>query len=236
MRARVDEDATIGVGFDIDHTIAIDNKLERVALLRLLEPMAEDGGIPTENLADEIDRVDRLLAEQRAGKFTIDEAVRRFVRERGVTSRDERYVERFKTMALAMVDQFVIPMPSAKRTFDRLIERGARIAVLSNGWNPLQVRKARRTGFEGAVIASADIGERKPDARAFNALLETLGTRPERTWFVGDDPWADVDGARAAGLRAVWLDAEHAAFPPALAAPRYIIHALDELPALVLST
>jgi HAD superfamily hydrolase (TIGR01509 family) len=229
----MNRDETIGVGFDVDHTIAIDNKLERVAFLRLLEFVAKDGGRRVDGLENEIQRIDELLERQRDGSFSIDEAVRRFVAERGVSGRDDFYVETFRTMAVEMVDQFVIPLPEAQRTFSALRARGVRIAVLSNGWNPLQVRKARRVGFDAVVLASGDIGARKPNRRAFEALIAALGTPPERTWYVGDDPLADIEGARQAGLNAVWMDAENATFPPELRAPLHTIHALDEILELV---
>jgi HAD superfamily hydrolase (TIGR01509 family) len=232
----MNREAAIGVGFDIDHTLAIDNKLERVAFLRLLEPIANDGGVPPQNLFDEIDRIDALLVAQRAGRFTIDDAVRGFVAERGILStRADAYVERFRTMALGMVDEFVIPLPGAKAMLEALAQRGIRTAVLSNGWNPLQDRKARCAGFDGPVLASASLGCQKPDAHAFEALIDALGTRPGETWYVGDDPRADVAGAHDAGLRAVWLDAEKKPFPPEIAPPHYTIRSLTELPDLLAS-
>jgi HAD superfamily hydrolase (TIGR01509 family) len=226
--------ALTGVGFDIDHTIAIDNKLERVTFLRLLEVILDDGGRALGSLMEESDRIDALLAQQRSGKFSIEDGVREFARERGVAPSDA-YVERFRAMALEMVDELVIPVPDAKRTFAALRERGIVTAVLSNGWNPLQIRKAQRAGFEGPVLASADLGVQKPAARAYEALLNALGTRAENTWYVGDDPRDDVAGARDAGLRAIWLDAENATFPPALLPPAYTIGCLDELTAIVSS-
>ena len=102
----------------------------------------------------------RLPGAPAGGTFSIDEAVRRFVRERGIAP-DERYAQRFRAMALDMVDELVVPLPGAKRMFETLRERRVRVAVLSNGWNPLQVRKARRAGFEGTVLASAQIGEQQ---------------------------------------------------------------------------
>ena len=220
--------AQTGVGFDIDHTIAIDNKLERVAFLRLLEAILADGGRALGSLNDEIAHIDALLAEQRQGAFTIDEAVRRFAAERGVAPH-EAYAERFRTMAVEMVPQFVIPLPGARRAFDELCQRGVAIAVLSNGWNPLQIAKARRAGFDGPVLASGDLGVQKPGARAFGALLQTLGTEPRRTWYVGDDPYCDVEGAREAGLRGIWLDAEGRSFPDDVAPPAVTIHSLQEI-------
>jgi len=38
----------VAVAFDVDHTLAIDNKLERVAFLRLLARVVDEGGAPLE--------------------------------------------------------------------------------------------------------------------------------------------------------------------------------------------
>ncbi len=73
-----------GIGFDLDHTLAIDNQLERVAFLRLLEILLSEGGRTIGTLADEIDNIDELLARQRHGDFSIDDAIARFVALRQV--------------------------------------------------------------------------------------------------------------------------------------------------------
>ncbi|HEY3675464.1 MAG TPA: HAD family hydrolase [Candidatus Tumulicola sp.] len=221
----------VGVGFDIDHTLVIDNKLERIAMLQMLETIQDRGG-SCGNLVEESRLIDELLARQRAGEFTIDEAVFAFVRERGIEP-DVQYAERFRTIALDMVDRVVIPLPGAREMLQNLQQRGIRTAVLSNGWNPLQILKARRAGFEGAVIASADIGIQKPDARAFDALLGALGTARENTWYVGDSATVDVQGAVAAGLRSVWIDADELSYPAGVTEPEYRIEYLADLPALL---
>ena len=49
----------------------------------------------------------------------------------------------------------------------------------------------------------------KPDPRAFAALSDRLGVPPEETVYVGDNPTADVRGAKRAGMLAVQvLDSE----------------------------
>lgn len=224
----MDRDSVAAIGFDIDHTLVIDNKLERVAFMRLLESIEADGGRGLSNLEAETAQIDDLLQRQRKGAFSIDEAVAEFAVAHGVAPRDE-YVDRFRTMAVEMVADFVIPLPAVRKLLRALDERGVRLAVLSNGWNPLQTAKAQRAGFDGPVLASADIGVQKPSARAFEALLGVLGTRPEQTWFVGDDPYSDVDGSRAAGLHSVWFDWEGKTFPKELAPPPSTIHSLLSL-------
>ncbi len=224
--------SSVAVGFDIDHTLAIDNKLERVAFLHLLERVIESGGKALGTLAEESNNIDALLAYQRGGACTIEEAVNRFVRERGVRPHED-YVEGFKRMALAMGETFVVPDPEAKPMIDVLAAGGVTLGVLSNGWSPLQELKARRAGFTGKVLASGDLGVQKPDPRAFLALAEGLEMQPQSCFYVGDDPRADVVGALSAGFQAVWLDNEGKTYPPDLPAPSHIIRSLRELPVLI---
>lgn len=222
----------LGVGFDIDHTLCIDNKLERVAFLHLLELVLAAGGRPMGSLAEESQHIDELLMLQRGGAFSIDDAVRRFVLERGVAPKDA-YVERYRELALEMVDAFVVPAPDAIATLEALQERGYRIAILSNGWSPLQARKARRAGFSGTVLASGDLGVQKPDPRAFEALAKALDLHPSAVYYVGDDPRVDVAGALHAGLHAIWLDAEGVSFPDDIPPAPNVIGSLTDLALLL---
>jgi putative hydrolase of the HAD superfamily len=107
------------------------------------------------------------------------------------------------------------------------------VAILTNGWSPLQQKKAARVQFDGPVIVSADIRVQKPEAEAFAALANALGVAPEDVAYVGDNPASDVAGAIAAGMFGVWFDAEGVTYPEDLARPSKVIHSLQELSALV---
>jgi len=221
-------DAIQGIGFDLDHTLAIDNHLERVAFLRLLESVSSRGGRVLGTLFDQIDAVDRLLQRQRSGEFTIDEAVRLFAAERGLADGDW-FVESFRKMAVESVEDFLVPLPGVDRTMEELQKRGILVAVLTNGWNPLQKRKAEQAGFRGPVLVSSEIGERKPSMAAFERLLHVLGTEPRHTCYVGDDPHDDIAGAHEAGLQTVWIDWEGREYPDNVPPPAHTIHAFPEL-------
>jgi FMN phosphatase YigB (HAD superfamily) len=82
-------------------------------------------------------------------------------------------------------------------------------------------------------LVSDSLGAYKPSAQAFRELETALGVGPEGLWYVGDNPVADIAGARAYGLRAVWLNREGQAYPDGLAMPTAVIERLDELPAIV---
>ncbi len=216
------------MGFDFDHTLGIDNKLERVAFLHLLEVFPRQ----ELTLAQETEHIDNLLAKQRSGAFTIDEAIERYARAHGAQDHFDRYVDRFKKFALEGVDDFVVALPGLSDMLHDLRAAEIAVAILSNGWSPLQDRKAQCVGFEGPVLVSDRIGAQKPDARAFQALVERLGTPRDATWYVGDNPSADVAGSIKAGLRAVWVD-EGGSYPQELPVPTAAITDLRQLPPIV---
>jgi FMN phosphatase YigB (HAD superfamily) len=56
------------------------------------------------------------------------------------------------------------------------------------------------------VVTSARAGFRKPDPGIFRDALELAGCEAEETLHVGDTPAEDLEGARAAGIRALLLD------------------------------
>jgi HAD superfamily hydrolase (TIGR01549 family) len=85
---------------------------------------------------------------------------------------------------------------------------GVRVAVVSNSEGHLAELLAEvgiAEPFE-IVIDSTRVGVSKPDPRIFELALEGLGAaRGSVCVHIGDSWAADVEGARAAGWRAVWL-------------------------------
>ena len=55
-------------------------------------------------------------------------------------------------------------------------------------------------------VSAGEIGVAKPDAGIFAHACERLGVAPQHVLHVGDDPMADVAGARAAGMRTAWIN------------------------------
>jgi putative hydrolase of the HAD superfamily len=98
------------------------------------------------------------------------------------------------------------------------------VALLSNASTRL-VDDLRASGIADrfdAVLGSADIGVCKPDPAAFAEAAERLGVPVERCLLVDDQP-DNVEGARAAGMRA-----ELFAGPDALAAALAAVGLLDD--------
>ncbi|MCC3155677.1 HAD family hydrolase [Hymenobacter sp. 15J16-1T3B] len=71
------------------------------------------------------------------------------------------------------------------------------------------------TPLVDALITSEAVGVTKPDPRIFQVALQRLGARPAEALLIGDNWRADVLGARATGIRPVWLNRFGAACPDA---------------------
>jgi len=91
---------------------------------------------------------------------------------------------------------------------DFLRERGYLIGLLSNSSRDLGEFVAHHGLVADAVLTSHAHGKTKPHEAIFRALLDALGVEATEAVMVGDDVEADVEGARAIGMRAVLLDRE----------------------------
>lgn len=89
---------------------------------------------------------------------------------------------------------------------------GRQLGLVSNGPSPFQERNFDALGIADSfdtVVVSEAVGLRKPDPRIFRLALERLGRTAGETVFVGDNPDADIAGAKRAGLRAIWMRNRH---------------------------
>jgi HAD superfamily hydrolase (TIGR01509 family) len=57
----------------------------------------------------------------------------------------------------------------------------------------------------GRVVASVDVGWRKPHPRIYEAALRDCQVSPRNAVFVGDNWAADVEGPRRVGMSAIYV-------------------------------
>jgi len=102
-------------------------------------------------------------------------------------------------------------MPHAAETLRALRSR----AVLALATNAADSEEAeiwsalRRAGLDtllDKVYCQRRIGHKKPSGAFFDAVLADLGVPAAQVVLVGDDEQADVAGANACGIRAVWYN------------------------------
>jgi len=121
-----------------------------------------------------------------------------------------------------------IAYPDVPSALEQLRER-VRLAVLSDADDDFLTASLERNGFAfDAVISSQQVRAYKPHVSLFREVCSRLGVAPQRAVYVGDSPWADIAGARHAGLRAVWLNRHDAAWPEDIEEPEIVITDLSE--------
>lgn len=113
----------------------------------------------------------------------------------------------------------------------------ATLAVVTNGFERVQSRRAREAGImeymEDAFV-SEKLDCEKPNRKIFDAALRALGVESrERVLVVGDSLTSDIQGGVNAGLDTCWLNVHHTANPGKVQ-PTYEIDTLEALYAIVM--
>ena len=123
--------------------------------------------------------------------------------------------------------------PDAPEALETARSRGLRLVVVSN-WDCSLPDVLSRIGLApqlDGVIASAAVGARKPEAAIFERALSVAGVHASEAVHVGDSIEDDIEGARAIGIRPVFLSRDRAAGPAGVTT----IASLAELDALTLT-
>ncbi len=100
-------------------------------------------------------------------------------------------------------------LAGATETVVALKNRGLKIGLLSDIWNPYYagVERALPRVIECAdvIILSCRTGFRKPNPANFLRMLEQLDLQPEETVMIGDTYTHDILPALEIGMKAVWV-------------------------------
>jgi putative hydrolase of the HAD superfamily len=207
-----------GVLFDYGHTLVTFDypTAELLAVLRELRPRLEDHlGRPAPD-SETILRDVLLPLEEYVRAISEDEVVYMDV-----------YREAWKRAGLELPDSLLYDILDAEqRCWDRAVQiepdtfavlsrlasRGCRRGICSNAPFPPEMmhRQLRSNGIADhveAAIFSSEVGRRKPSPEVYRAALAAIGTRPERTLFVGNRVREDYAGPTALGMRALIVTA-----------------------------
>jgi putative hydrolase of the HAD superfamily len=60
--------------------------------------------------------------------------------------------------------------------------------------------------FFDVIVVSGAVNKRKPSPEIFQKALEKLGVNPSETVFVGDTVDADIQGAKGAGMKTIFIE------------------------------
>jgi putative hydrolase of the HAD superfamily len=188
-----------GVVFDLDETLVDRRGSLDVYSKRLYSAFADSVVVPEGEFRTEFHRLDgngRVLRDE----FFESLSAALF---RGVPA--SRVKEHFEATAWTEPRLFegIVDLLTLLRAQDW------RIGIITNGGIPSQAAKIENSGLgeliDGFVISSA-FGFKKPAPEIYRHMIEALGIEPHQSWFVGDDPRADVWGAKQVGFRTCWVE------------------------------
>jgi FMN hydrolase / 5-amino-6-(5-phospho-D-ribitylamino)uracil phosphatase len=106
-----------------------------------------------------------------------------------------------------------------------------RLFTASNG--NADLAKIGLAHFFERTIAARHVGALKPDPAIFHKVIEGTDLQAHEVVYVGDDPHLDVEGARGAGMQAIWIDRQGSEWPAEIAPAAYTVRSLTELTQLL---
>jgi putative hydrolase of the HAD superfamily len=115
------------------------------------------------------------------------------------------------------------------------LSRRYRLGLVSNFYGNLETvcHNTAIQPFFGVIVDSVQAGLTKPDPRIFLRALDGLGVTPADATFVGDSAARDMAGARALGMRHIWLIGEPAPPGGPCCPGDAMIHSLEDVEALL---
>lgn len=141
--------------------------------------------------------------------------------EGGLVSRDEFYarvLQKWPGAFSSIQEALDLHLPtylrhvaiddSVQALLEDIASAGLPIGIVTNGLTKTQTSKVVNCGLDklvNTVAISESVGVYKPDPKIFQHALSGLNADPSSTIFVGDNPEADILGARTLGMRTAWI-------------------------------
>lgn len=163
------------------------------------------------------DEATRLFRDVRQGvresgvELSAFEGTRRVLQQMGIEVPDATLMAAIEELQAALLPAVEV-VPGAGEALEKLRDQGYLLGVVSSAGYPPFVEMALETlglrSYFSEVVTSAGEGIYKSNPEIFRLAAAKLGAEPAEAVHVGDHPVYDVQSARAAGLRAIWLSAE----------------------------
>jgi len=204
--------------FDLDNTL-----LNREALFQSVAEAFYDEHLAAGHSVTRNEAVELMVLWDEDGYGARQATRRRWLNEWPNTGLDDESVAAWYGSAM---DRLARPDAEVNAMLAELNERGMPWGIVTNGDSDRQRGKCRGAGLDrlaSFIIVSGEMGYEKPDQRIFRGALEATGlAAPEPVLFVGDNPTADIDGAKRFGMQAAWVRRGRD-YPEGLRAPDHII-------------
>jgi len=140
-------------------------------------------------------------------EIQIENVFRKLYLHKGINISNEgcEYTARFFR---ALSTKYIRLYDGAKELLEELKKRKKNVYLLSNAQKVFTLNEIKMLGiydlFDGIFISS-DYLYKKPDHRFFNILINKYGLNPSDSIMIGNDPTADIKGAKNVGLDTFYI-------------------------------
>lgn len=202
------EDAQLII-FDVDDTL-YDYSASLRAAIAELQTICQDERSIDDAFAAWVTVEDAVFPRYLDGSMPLAEYRRMRLREfheSFANLRDDELSSLFDQF-LAITERHMQPVDGAPAVVQYLLEDGYRVACLTNAPRDMQRVKLKAIGIDPdqvRVFATEDVPVAKPDASAFQTVLDAFGCEAEDAVMVGDKLDVDVKPAVKLGMRAIWF-------------------------------
>ena len=211
--------------FDLDGTLLDrDRSLLAFADAQYVRLISSLGHVP------QTDYVSRLIKLDCRGQVWKDKVYQALVAEFEITGLTwefllEDYVTQFQ--------QHCIPFDGMEPMLYELKRQHYLLGIVTNGRGKFQRRSVDGLGinkFLDVIVVSEEVQLRKPQPEIFWEAADRLNVQACESIFIGDNPKADVIGAKDAGMKAVWKRSSYQEGPEGADA---VIDELGVIPSVV---
>lgn len=220
------------ITIDLDDTLWEIHPVIHRAERRLRDWLGEHFPRVTEMFSpEEVLELRRQVALEHSGKSHDVTFVRRGVL--GRMAQAAGYPEALVDGAMEVFDRernTIDLFPEVRPALEALRRRFVLIAVTNGN------AKLERIGIDDLFddcITAGTAGAAKPDLQIFEAAIRAGGAAAHETLHVGDHPEFDVQGARNAGMRTVWVNRRGGEWPGHLPQPDSVVEHVGQLEELL---
>jgi putative hydrolase of the HAD superfamily len=199
--------------FDLDHTLWDFETNSRDTLTELFEEfrLEQFGLFDVDQFTNTYTLVNRGLWDQ----YNRGEVTKEVLRER-------RFRETFENLGLEnhdhpvqFSDQYILRCTEKPAVFPHTHEvLGAlrekyTMSIITNGFPESQHKKMKASNLHGYfdhLVISEEVGFAKPHSGIFEVALTRAAVAKHEVVMIGDNLYADIEGAKNAGLNAIWFN------------------------------
>ena len=143
-------------------------------------------------------------------EINLDQVFANLYKEKGIKANKQLIKDSMIAFRAITMEKLRL-FPGAIELLQGLRDAGKKVYLLSNAQTSFtypEMKALGLTGYFDDIFFSSDLEVKKPSAKFYEALFEKHGLKKTESVMVGNDRFADVQGALDFGIEAIYLHTE----------------------------